>query len=86
VKSRKAALEPAGIQLDPVVFYENRPTRPDALPSQPFERVLFTAGSTVRAYFEAFPDEKTADREWLAVGTSTLKALKELGLPAHLLP
>ncbi len=80
VKERQAALEPAGIQLDPVIFYENTPAEPSELPRQPFHRVLFTAGSAVRAYFDRFPEEKTADREWLAVGSSTEKALETLGV------
>lgn len=84
VEARQAALKPAGIDLDPHIFLTNRPTRPDALPAVPFDRVLFTSGSTVRAYFEAFPQEKTANREWLAVGTSTLQALKALGLQGRI--
>jgi uroporphyrinogen III methyltransferase/synthase len=80
VNKRQAALNPIGIQLDAHVFYHNRPTRPARLPTQAFERVIFTSSSTVHAYFEAFPEEKTRDREWLAVGTSTLGTLSELNL------
>ena len=82
VQDRQAALADAGITLDPVIFYENTPTEPAELPSQPFARVLFTAGSAVRAYFTRFPEEKDSPREWLAVGTSTRNALTSLGLTA----
>lgn len=85
VQDRADALAPIGIEVDGVVFYENKSIQPEHLPSQPFSRVLFTAGSTVRSYFEAFPEEKTADREWVAVGTSTLKALEEFGLSGMIL-
>lgn len=85
VEKRAAALAPIGITLDGVVFYHNTSTAPDQLPTQPFDRVLFTSGSTVNAYFQSFPDEKTANREWLAVGTSTLNALKDLGLAGRIL-
>lgn len=85
VDERRAALAPAGVDLDPVVFHTTRPARPDHLPSRPFNRVLFTSGSTVRAYFDAFPEEKHADRDWLAVGTSTQRALREAELPARIL-
>ena len=82
IGERKAALAPAGIILDPVVFYENTPIEVRELPRQSFSRVLFTAASTVDAYFTRFPEEKASLREWLAVGTSTQKALNALGLPA----
>lgn len=82
VQDRQTALTPAGITLDPVIFYENTPAAPDTLPPQPFHRVLFTAASTVHAYFTRFPDETHAPREWLAVGTSTQNALTALNLPS----
>jgi uroporphyrinogen-III synthase len=50
-----------------------------------FTRVLFTSASTVRAYFGNYPDETTADRTWLAVGPSTLKAIEAMGLDGDLL-
>jgi len=83
LEERQAALEGTGVRLDPAVFYRNEPTHPPALPTRPFHRVLFTAGSTVHAYFDRFPEEKAADREWLAVGTSTLKAIRKHGLPGR---
>ena len=83
-QKRQAALDPVGITLDPQVFYTNRPTQPEQLPNVPFQRVLFTASSAVRAYFQAFPEEKHRDREWLAVGTSTRQSLQELGLSSSL--
>jgi uroporphyrinogen-III synthase len=55
------------------------------LPRLPFERVLFTSTSTVKAYFENYPDERSARRAWLAVGPSTLAALEQLGLDGELL-
>jgi len=78
VAERQAALKSAGLQLDPLLLYRTEATNPEHLPHVPFHRVLFTAGSAVRAYFERFPDEKTAEREWLAVGTSTLKVLQAI--------
>lgn len=85
VKDRQKALEPTGIVLEPGILYDNSPLRPDHLPSLPFDRVLFTAASTVNAYFEAFPEETTTDREWMAVGSSTLKALNGLKLNGHII-
>ena len=82
---RVAALAEIGVDLRPTVFYHNELQRPAALPLRPFSRVLFTSGSTVQAYFDSFPEEKTAGRTWLAVGTSTLKTLGELGLQGELL-
>lgn len=84
VERRQQAFEGTGVDLDPLVLYHNRPVRHPALPSQPFDRVLFTAASAVRAYFDTFPDEKTADRDWLAVGTSTLAALDKAGVPGRI--
>ncbi len=81
---RQAALAEKGIRLDAVLLHDNRRVARSHLPKQPFHRVLFSAGSTVHAYFEAFPDERHAPREWLAVGTSTLRALDALGLPARI--
>jgi uroporphyrinogen III methyltransferase/synthase len=85
VEDRQKALVSKGIRLDPVVFYINQPTNPEKLPRQSYHRVLFTSGSTVRAYFDRFPDEKTKPREWIAVGTSTRKAIEQLGLKGKIL-
>jgi hydroxymethylbilane synthase len=84
VDERQAALAEKGIRLDAVLLHDNRRVARSHLPKQPFHRVLFSAGSTVNAYFEAFPDERHAPREWLAVGTSTLRALESLGLPGRI--
>lgn len=84
VAERQEAFEGTGIKLDPTVFYTNQPTKTEKLPHQPFNRVLFTAGSTARAYFTKFPEERKSNREWLAVGSSTLNVLKDLGLEAHI--
>lgn len=81
VEERKAALANAGITLAPAVFYETRPTEPTRLPQIEFNRVIFTSGSTVKTYFDRFPEERQANREWLAVGASTQKALEGM-LPA----
>jgi len=78
VAERQHALHAAGLELLPVLLYRNEPTHPEHLPLLPFHRVLFTAGSAARAYFERFPEEKSAEREWLAVGTSTLKVLQAI--------
>lgn len=85
VEDRQQAVRSAGMELDPVRFYRNRTVHPSRLPSLPFHRVLFSSGSTVHAYFDRFPEEKTAPREWIAVGTSTLNALRKLGLNGHTL-
>ncbi|MCS6770825.1 MAG: hydroxymethylbilane synthase [Kiritimatiellae bacterium] len=83
---REEALRERGVELLPVIFYRNVPEPPRPLPRLPFTRVIFTSTSTVRAYFERYPDERRARREWLAVGPSTLRALQELGLDAESLP
>lgn len=74
-----------GVDLRPVEFYRNEPTPRQPLPRLVFHRVLFTSSSTVEAYFARYPDEMCANRIWLAVGPSTLKTLKEKGLPARML-
>lgn len=84
IEERQKAFEGTGVELEAVITYLNQPTKPESLPHPFFNRVLFTAGSTVRAYFERFPDERTAKREWLAVGSSTLKVLEELGVEGHI--
>mgnify|MGYP001420667877 CR=1 FL=1 len=80
---RVDALRAHRIDLVPRIFYRNvrLPARP--LPRLPFTRVLFTSTTTVRAYFDAHPEERRANRTWLAVGPSTLKALQDLGLNAE---
>lgn len=85
VEERQQAVRSAGINLDPAVFYQNRVIRHDHLPALPFHRVLFSSGSTVHAYFDQFPAEKSAPREWIAVGTSTLKTLRQLGIAGRTL-
>lgn len=85
-EERLATLAEAGIQAQPEVFYENHPTEHQPLPATPFGRVLFTSGSTVHAYFDRYPDEVQAQRDWLAVGPSTAKALCRFGLDADELP
>ncbi len=82
---RSAFLAEFGIELLPAVFYANRATAYRALPRTPFSRVLFTSTSTVKVYFENYPDERNAGRTWVAVGPSTLEALARLGLEAELL-
>ncbi len=79
---RVDSLREHGIELAPVVFYENRETAPHELPRLAFDRVLFTSTTTVQAYFRRYPLERERKRTWLAVGPSTLKALQELGLEA----
>lgn len=82
-QQRADALRAHDIELAPRVFYRNERMPPRPLPRLPFARVLFTSTTTVRAYFEQHPEERTAPREWLAVGPSTLQALKALGLHAE---
>lgn len=80
---RIAGLREHGIELAPVVFYENRETAPRDLPRLPFDRVLFTSTTTVQAYFRRYPLERERKRTWLAVGPSTLKALEDLHVEAE---
>ncbi|MDF3131000.1 hydroxymethylbilane synthase [Kiritimatiellaeota bacterium B1221] len=80
VEERKKAFTGTGIELDAQVYYENASTPDEKLPELDFQRVLFTSSSTVKAYFKKFPEEKTRQRDWLVVGSSTLKALNALGL------
>ena len=82
---RVAGLKSAGIELRPHVFYRNLPVTHERLPGLPFSRVLFTSGSTVRAYFNAFPAERAAARTWLAVGPSTLAVLASMGLKGDMI-
>lgn len=79
---RQAALADRNLQLEALILYDNHPHRPGPLPRRDFHRVLFTAASTVAAYFDHYPEERTAPREWLAVGSSTLAALQARGLKA----
>lgn len=85
VAERKSAFAGTGVTLDPVIFYQNLPVTHPQYPTPRISRVLFTSSSTVHAYFNQFPAEKTADRIWLAVGTSTLKTLRALGLCGHII-
>jgi hydroxymethylbilane synthase len=80
---RTASLARHGISLLPSVFYTNRPTPPRPLPTAPFARVLFTSSSTVRVYFERYPEEQHSDRTWIAVGPATREALEARGLRAE---
>ena len=66
-------------------MYDNEAVEHEHLPKLPFSKVLFTSSSTVKNYFSSFPEEKEADREWIAVGTSTLATLSEMGLRGVLL-
>jgi uroporphyrinogen III methyltransferase/synthase len=84
-EQRTAAMRPHGIELEPVVFYRNRPMPFRNLPNTPFDRVLFTSSSTAREYFTHYPDETKATRTWVAVGPSTLEYLESMGLQAELL-
>ena len=76
----------AGVELHPTPFYGNKEISYESLPERPYNRVLFTSSSTATAYFTQFPEEKTARRVWLAVGTSTLYTLEDLGIAGTLLP
>ena len=78
-EKRISAVREFGIELNPQVFYENHAVHYDTLPGLHFDRVLFTSSSTVQSYFKNFPNEHQAKRTWLAVGTSTLKTIQELG-------
>lgn len=84
-EDRIAKLTGFGIELVPVEFYRNQPTEKRPLPRLEFTRVLFTSSSTVQTYFDRYPEELRAQREWIAVGPSTLKALEKHGLTARTL-
>lgn len=73
---RVETLKARGIELRPTCFYRNESTPARPLPSTPFHRVLFTSGSTVKAYFKQYPEERHAERMWIAVGPSTQAALE----------
>jgi siroheme synthase/uroporphyrinogen-III synthase len=77
---RAAVLREHGIEVAPATFYLNREIPHTDLPRLRFDRVLFTSTSTVKAYFSRYVDERKAGRTWLAVGPSTLRALRDLGL------
>lgn len=85
-RQRVETLGKAGIKAVAECFYENRTVPYRALPATPFNRVLFTSSSTVRAYFELYPDEQRTQRTWLAVGPSTAEALERIGLTADIIP
>lgn len=85
VEERIRALAEQGIQLVPRTFYANQRTPAIPFPRLPIDRVLFTSTSCVRAYFDQYPDETAADRRWIAVGPSTLRALKDRDLAAEIL-
>jgi uroporphyrinogen-III synthase len=85
VEARASAFEGTGVTLDPFTFYKNETVTHPRYPSQDISRVLFTSSSTVNAYFSQFPDEKSAQRTWLAVGSSTLKVLTSLGLRGYII-
>jgi uroporphyrinogen III methyltransferase / synthase len=82
---RTSRMREFGIELVPVEFYRNQPTEKRPLPRLEFSRVLFTSSSTVQTYFDRYPEEAKANRTWIAVGPSTLKALQKRGLTAQLL-
>lgn len=83
---RLATLANVGLTAVAEVFYRNQPPAHRPLPGTEFGRVLFTSGSTVNAYFKHYPEEREAQRDWLAVGPSTSKALIQLGLDPEELP
>jgi uroporphyrinogen III methyltransferase/synthase len=84
-QERQDALRGHGIELAPALFYRNVACPPPALPQRPFDRVLFTSSSTVRVYFDAYPQELQSARTWLAVGPSTAKALEERNLEPEII-
>ncbi len=69
-----------GVRIRPLVLYRNQPTPERALPRRPFRRVLFTSSRQVEVYFDRYPEEAGAEREWLCVGPSTRRALEVRGL------
>ncbi len=77
---RRETLQQAGLKVIAETFYDNQPAPFRPLPDRPFDRVLFTSTSTVRAYFDNYPEEVKKQRVWLSVGPSTTRALQELNL------
>lgn len=78
-------LQRGGITLHPCTFYSNRHMPYRTFPNLPIERVLFTSTSSVNYYFELYPEELREQRTWLAVGTSTLKAIEKYELKGQIL-
>lgn len=78
-QARIERMKDFGVDLLPVEFYRNQPTATRPLPRLSFSRVLFTSSSTVEAYFARYPEERGAARQWIAVGPSTLRTLREKG-------
>ena len=74
-----------GLHLVPDIFYQNESIRYKELPKLNFSRVIFTSSSTVKAYFENFPDQKESGRQWIAVGHATLKEIENQNLHGFLL-
>ena len=86
-RARVERMKELGVALLPIEFYRNQPTVARPLPRLAFSRVLFTSSSTVESYFARYPEEAGARREWIAVGPSTLRTLREKGFAAaRLLP
>lgn len=50
------------------------------LPARPFDRVIFTTPALVRSYFDLFPAERSAPRQWLATTPATQEELRTHGL------
>ncbi|MBP7274601.1 MAG: uroporphyrinogen-III synthase [Kiritimatiellae bacterium] len=81
---REELMRSKGVTLaaQPMYSVEPHPRRP--LPSAKFDRVLFTSPSGVAAYFEHYPEERSARRRWIAIGPPTREALRNLGLEGEL--
>jgi len=84
-RERVEILASHGITACPLCFYENRAVKPDHALPESFQRVLFTSSSTAKAYFDFYPEERHANRDWLAVGPSTFKTLSDMGLEADMI-
>ncbi len=85
LEERRRAMAEHGIELHAAVFYHTRDHCPGPLPHRPFAGVMFTSPSTVEAWLRYYPDERHARRRWLAIGPTTLRAMREAGLEGEMI-
>ncbi|MCX7818442.1 MAG: uroporphyrinogen-III synthase [Kiritimatiellae bacterium] len=85
IDERRRAMSGRGIELRAAVFYYTRDHYPGPLPSRPFAGVVFTSPSTVAAWVRYYPGERLVGRRRLAIGPTTLRALREAGLDGEMI-
>lgn len=85
VDERRRVMAERGIELRPAIFYHTRDHYPGPLPNRPFAGVMFTSPSTVEAWLRYYPAERGARRRWMAIGPTTLRAMREAGLEGEMI-